>query len=48
MRYSKKAIREFIEIWKEEFGEELDEEQAEIQINRLMEMVSTIFIIKDK
>ena len=43
MYLSKKAIQEFAEIYKEDFGEEISLEEAEIMGERLLEFVSMIF-----
>jgi len=43
----KKALKEFIDIWKQEFGTELTQEQAEIKADRLLDYASTIFKVSE-
>ena len=43
MELDKKAIREFQEIYKKEFGEEIDEVTAQERARRLLELLKLIY-----
>lgn len=42
MKLSQEAIQEFAEIYKQEFGEEISLDEAEIMAGRVIEFVSLI------